>query len=600
MQRRLVVFVLVFMLGAVGTTALFTISGDGDGQEQEDYAAWESVAQPEVLAAWTLPLSSAEIETGGIVEAGGIYWRVIAFGEGRALVVSEYILENRFFHDAGGAVKWEDSSIRQYLNGEFLERFSAEERAHIIEARIANDRSIWSDGVGISPSTFDHVFLLSMPELLWHLGDIAAWPGGSMDFSDQYNAARRAYTLDGTPDVWWLRSPGAQGSNTAAFVMANGVVMMGGGAVGGISLGVRPAMWLRLDGHEEQRYAFDVWNPDNFSELRQPAVLTDNTRHGQIALKHIEFMNDNLHGRGPFTVREKEAAVWIVEELLAMGHSWENIEVQEFYGYQPIVLDGTWWHWTTRMKMWGAGDFASRDYSQNVILTIPGQSERKIIVGAHYDSPGNAGASDNAGGVGLLLESAQRMLGVDNYHTIVYIFFGAEELALTGAVVYYNLLSQEARENIVMMINADVLFEGEHFVFGAGYNLDMAGIFDWPATGAHQNDVTRRVNAIADEIREAHGLQIASNPGVIAMGSDQRVFLQAGHTVVQFYGADLVHLSDYGGNARWHYGEYVLTGRILHSPRDCFHYINENWPGKMEGAMRTFSLLLDGLLRAEY
>jgi len=347
----------------------------------------------------------------------------------------------------------------------------------------------------------------------------------------------------------------------------------------------------------------DPWNPDNFIHLRQPQPLQYAT-HGEIALTHIEFISDNLYARMPFTYREKEAAIWIVEELLAMGYSWDNIEIQEFYLYDPFVENAVSGHPRDWVSIWGAEDFLLRNYSQNIILMVPGQSERKIIVGAHYDSISYAGASDNASGMGLLLESAQRLLYMDNYHTIIYVFFGAEEIGLTGARVYYSNLTQQERDNIVMMINADSLLEGEHLVYGVGYvdsapqNPPLALAF-FPVP-IHQNEITETVSAVAQGVRENHDVQISTAPEIILAPTDHLVFAQHGHVVVNFFGAYSADYYEFEDWAIARYEDYALTFQLLHTPRDDFHYINENWPYKMGETMRTFSLLLEALLLAEY
>ena len=313
--------------------------------------------------------------------------------------------------------------------------------------------------------------------------------------------------------------------------------------------------------------------------------------HGYRAVGYIEFMNDNLYARAAFTYRELEAAEWIAGTLVAMGHNAENIELQSFNRYDAFDAGWIWHRWDgpNRDMFWRSAEV--RLYSQNVVLTMPGQSESKIIVGAHYDTLPYPGASDNAGGVALLLESAHRMLGRDNYHTIVYVFFGAEEIGLTGAHAFLDGLTQAQRDNIVLMVNADVLFEGEFFFYGAGYNR-----LGRPA----QNDVSAFVSDIALQVLERHDIYIASMPGAIYLASDQRVFLFAGHTVVLLAGAHLQPADEYRG-AHWgYYGEYVKTGRLLHSERDCFHYINRAWPGKIDRAMHTFSIFLEELLMARY
>ena len=83
-----------------------------------------------------------------------------------------------------------------------------------------------------------------------------------------------------------------------------------------------------------------VWECEHFADVRQPLPFDEHTPHGCLAVQHLRFMNDMLYSRVPFSYREKEAAVWLVEGLLAMGHPWENIYVQEF----PLQGDFRWWN----------------------------------------------------------------------------------------------------------------------------------------------------------------------------------------------------------------------------------------------------------------
>ena len=223
-----------------------------------------------------------------------------------------------------------------------------------------------------------------------------------------------------------------------------------------------------------ERIDLTLWQPERFEDVREPMFSTD-LPYGVIAVGYIEYMSDNLGARSAFTYRELEAAVWIVEELLAMGHDWDNISIQEFTYWDVhemgLGLFPLNWNLVTSPYILGVG----REYqlradrvSQNVVLTLPGQSQRKIVVGAHYDSPPYPSASDNASGTALLLESAQRMMELEHYYTIVYVFFGAEEVGLLGAYFYLESLTPRQLDNIVMMVNADVIIEGPYLVYGAG------------------------------------------------------------------------------------------------------------------------------------
>jgi hypothetical protein len=62
-----------------------------------------------------------------IIEFAGEQWLVLEKRANQALILSVDVLENRRFNKNSN--EWSNSEIRSYLNGEFINRFSAEERA---------------------------------------------------------------------------------------------------------------------------------------------------------------------------------------------------------------------------------------------------------------------------------------------------------------------------------------------------------------------------------------------------------------------------------------------------------------------------------------
>jgi len=393
---------------------------------------------------------------------------------------------------------------------------------------------------------------------------------------------------------------------------------------------------------------------------------TDLTR-GDIALRHVEFINDHLYGRITFTYRELETTQWIVQELAAMGHDPENITVQEFYfDYQQLWFSprGRLFHMAAfsdepfcmeaaadiiremllesglpesmereireyiaknfpaalgnmifdavlneivdsvlddelertlyllqQFDVFGEQDF--RNVSQNVILTVPGQSSQTIIAAAHYDSVKFSGASDNASGMALMLESAYHMLALDNYYTIVYVFFGGHELGLLGGYYFLDSLSQQAQDEILFIINADVLFEGPYLFFGTGILED-----DYIG----ENEISERIANIALYVNESADTELIFEAELARMPGEQRLFLDEGHTVLAFSGFARVEPDNQYTSHSFSQETSIglVGGRVLHTPRDDFHYIEYNWPGKMETALRTFSVFLENVLTARF
>lgn len=181
----------------------------------------------------TTPGESGQTGFFSKVEFGGLSWYVLDKKDDRTLLLSEKILEKRPYHDAAGAVTWESSALRAYLNGEWLNTFSAAEREKICEVTNTN-RPNGKYAVSGGAETTDRAFLLSLEEAELYLGG----------FADVLTAKTAA---EGAAFWWFLRSPG-EAADVAAYVTAGGLIDYHGMAdsaeipVGG----VRPALWVEL------------------------------------------------------------------------------------------------------------------------------------------------------------------------------------------------------------------------------------------------------------------------------------------------------------------------------------------------------------------
>ena len=157
---------------------------------------------------------------------------VLDQADGKTLVMSEKVLALRPYHDRIEAVTWETCGLRAWLNGPFLERFSAEDRAKIAEVTNQN-RANPKYGTTGGTVTADKVFLLSLEEAELYLQGFAGMLAGRTESGES---------------VWWhLRSPG-EAAGVSACVNTGGVIDYHGmydlltPPVGG----VRPVLWLEL------------------------------------------------------------------------------------------------------------------------------------------------------------------------------------------------------------------------------------------------------------------------------------------------------------------------------------------------------------------
>jgi len=238
------------------------------------------------------------------IKFGPYEWQVLERKGNTVLIITVGIIEKGPYHtekmsqsdDAPfiGAT-WENSDLRKNLNGKFLEKFSSDDIARIIEVTNQNPDNPWftaptavisapgamvRNPKGGNP-TKDKVFLLSIEEACRYFGDSTARlknkgftqygsggatklsmePGTSFGdttrISDQNDKNRIAIIpknlsikgKEDSPFKWWLRSPG-EADILAAEVSANGRIQMTGSKIYATRVtdfgGIRPVLWLKM------------------------------------------------------------------------------------------------------------------------------------------------------------------------------------------------------------------------------------------------------------------------------------------------------------------------------------------------------------------
>ncbi len=187
-------------------------------------------------------------------------WRVLDMQKNMALIITEYIVEQRAYHDSYKDITWADCSLRKYLNNEFYDNFTVADQARIIPVINKNLDNQWYGSKG-GIDTRDSIFLLSLEEVTCqYFGDSSSklhQPGKNQRYwferKDENNCKRIA-SLEGNiiSSWWWLRSPGRVNIK-AVYVHGDGNIGIQGNNIlkGNISEGkclggVRPALWLKL------------------------------------------------------------------------------------------------------------------------------------------------------------------------------------------------------------------------------------------------------------------------------------------------------------------------------------------------------------------
>ncbi len=281
---------------------------------------------------------------------------------------------------------------------------------------------------------------------------------------------------------------------------------------------------------------------------------------GQIAYAHMEAISEGIGPRVTGTEAEAQTAQYIILKFEHLGY------VSELRPFSVTIK----------------GNVIN---SANVIAVKPGASPREIIVGAHYDSVGvGKGADDNASGVGVVLEVAERLRDQETPYTIRFILFGAEEVEMQGSNAYVTQMTDDQIPNTIAMINLDSLTAGDiAYIYG---DEGKKGIIrDW-ALGFAQD----------------HGLTLQTQPGenrkypagTTGDWSDFAPFKYAGIPYAYFESTNWT-LGDKDGYTQVS-TEYGENGEIWHTKYDTLEYINATFPGRMQERLNLYVTLLEAIL----
>ena len=181
-------------------------------------------------------------------EVQPIKWRVLAVKNGRALVISEKLLDCVQYNETDTDVTWETCTLRKWMNNDFISKgFSSNAQANIATVIIQNPNNPFFGTKG-GNATQDKIFALSIDEAEKYFGN----DDERMAEPTDYAKKQRCYVsnVDLLPNGektgwWWLRSPGNYG-NVAVLVFSDGHIYHHGSLVYSNYVAVRPAFWLNL------------------------------------------------------------------------------------------------------------------------------------------------------------------------------------------------------------------------------------------------------------------------------------------------------------------------------------------------------------------
>lgn len=165
----------------------------------------------------------------GSINGNKIWWKVQKIERGLALLICREVLFELPFNIGGKPRSWEDTTLRKWLNNDFIQKcFSPQEASRIAPVINNNNERNPVTGMGAGFRTNDKVFVLSYSEV-----------------NSYFNSCTIGEKSAGR--WYWLRTAGADNGNTVnkMFVDANGDYDFIG-LEPGSDCGVRPVLWIKL------------------------------------------------------------------------------------------------------------------------------------------------------------------------------------------------------------------------------------------------------------------------------------------------------------------------------------------------------------------
>lgn len=219
---------------------------------------------------------------------------------------------------------------------------------------------------------------------------------------------------------------------------------------------------------------------------------------GQMAASQARHIATFFPGRMTGTPAEMLSADYVRQQFAEMGYQSDIRTFQSRYIYTSRNQSKNWHNVT----------------GSTVIAAHEGKTEQQIIILAHLDTFAPMsdsdtdhnlggltlqGIDDNAAGVGVMLELADRLKNISTQYSIRFIATSGEEEGKLGAENVLKRMSAAEKKNTLLVINLDNLIVGDKLYFNSG-----------KTTPAPVRKLTRdRALAIA----RAQGVYAASNPG---------------------------------------------------------------------------------------
>ncbi|AVX39436.1 aminopeptidase [Yersinia massiliensis] len=208
-----------------------------------------------------------------------------------------------------------------------------------------------------------------------------------------------------------------------------------------------------------------------------PLQAANSQAVGKIAEQQTRHISTYFPGRMAGSPAELLAAEYINHRFQQMGYQ-SNLR-----GFNTRYL------YTSKngKQSWRTLSATSVIAARNATITQPNAAakadeQKQIVIMAHFDTytPQSdmdldnnlggltlQGVDDNAAGVGVMLELAERLKAIPLRYDLRFVALSAEEIGAQGTENYLERMSQTEKANTLLVINLDGLITGDRLYFSA-------------------------------------------------------------------------------------------------------------------------------------
>ncbi|MBQ6549965.1 MAG: M28 family peptidase [Lachnospiraceae bacterium] len=297
--------------------------------------------------------------------------------------------------------------------------------------------------------------------------------------------------------------------------------------------------------------------------------------YGELAYQYVQEIDAHY----PYRINNNDMTT-DTGSLRAMGQ-WINGQMNSF-GYETVIYEQD------------ISDHHFVDYC----YTKPGVSEKKIVIGAHYDCVDTRGCEDNGTGVAMVLELAKRFKNKVTPLTLEFCFFDGEEYrGFAGSYIYLG--NCRNLSEIVLYVNIDCVGAGDTmYAYGGMYNEEGRLDRDWglQMALALSDELSIPLHVLPETVTR---FRSPTRDG----SSDHYYFNLNGVPYVYFEANQWVYEDGTVYNEERPYLLNTLdsafadtNGQIIHTKYDDFGSLDYMLPGVMRRHLHDFSKLISTLL----